>query len=58
MNIPPDSYDEIARSIHSDTSPVGIDARKTHVLIIHLLQQIDRRLAALEQRLGPADPAD
>jgi len=31
---------------------VGIDAKKTHVYIIHLLQQIEKRLAALESRAG------
>ena len=25
-------YDEIAKVIHSDKSPVGIDAKKTHIL--------------------------
>lgn len=52
MKIPADIYDEIAQTIHCDTSPVGIDARKTHVLIIHMLQKLERRLEALEKRLG------
>ena len=26
-------YNEIAEIIHSDSSPVGIDAKKTHILI-------------------------
>ena len=43
-------FDEIAKEIHSDTSPVGIDAKKTHVYIIHLLRRIEQRLEALEKR--------
>jgi hypothetical protein len=30
-------YDEIAKVIHSDMSPVGIDAKKTHILILNKL---------------------
>ena len=44
-------YQEIEQLIHSDASPVGIDAKKTHVLILHLLQKIDSRLDALEKKL-------
>jgi len=34
-------FDAIAEEIHSDKSPVGIDAKKTHVLILEkLIQQI------------------
>ncbi len=40
--------------IASDESPVGIDAKKTHVLILYRLMEIERRLAALERRLGDA----
>ena len=56
MDIIPDEdvYREIEALIGSDDSPVGIDAKKTHVLILHLLQRIERRLADLESRL-PAD---
>ncbi len=50
--IPRQDYEEIERLIHSDESPVGIDAKKTHVLILHKLAQIERRLEALEKRSG------
>ena len=50
MNIDPAKYDEIARLIHSDSSPVGIDAKKTHILIIHMLQEMNDRLERLEQK--------
>lgn len=45
------SFDAIAKEIHSDTSPVGIDAKKTHILIIQLLKKIELRLDAIEKRL-------
>lgn len=48
MDVPQDRYDAIAAAIHSDTSPVGIDAKKTHIIILHMLQQIEARLARLE----------
>lgn len=51
MNIDPETYDEIAQLIHSDSSPVGIDAKKTHILIIHMLQQLTQRLNRLEQQV-------
>lgn len=47
----PDEYAAIERDIASDDSPVGIDAKKTHVLILHKLDQIERRLDRLEERL-------
>ena len=31
MSIPPEIYDAIAAEIHSDSSPVGIDAKKAGV---------------------------
>jgi len=52
MDIPEAEYKRIAALIHSDTSPVGIDAQKTHVLILYKLTEIERRLAALEERAG------
>ena len=50
MNIDQETYDQIAELIHSDESPVGIDAKKTHILILHKLGQIEKRLDALEQQ--------
>ena len=41
-------YGEIEELIASEDSPVGIDAKKTHVIIIHKLLQIEERLAKLE----------
>ena len=52
MEIPNDDYERIAGLIDSAASPVGIDAKKTHVLILHKLEAIERRLEAIESRLG------
>ena len=41
-------YGEIEELIASEDSPVGIDAKKTHIIIIHKLMQIEERLAKLE----------
>ena len=51
MDVDPDLYDKIATEIHSDSSPVGIDAKKTHILILQMLMQINERLDRLEARL-------
>ena len=50
MDIDDASYAAIAEMIHSDDSPVGIDARKTHIYIIYMLNQIEKLLEALEKR--------
>jgi hypothetical protein len=47
-----ETYRRIEEMITSDDSPVGIDARKTHVLILGKLEQIEARLARLEEALG------
>lgn len=51
LNIPQDQQIEIEKVIASDQSVVGIDAKKTHVLIIHMLNNIQKRLDTLEERL-------
>lgn len=51
MKIDPETYQEIAALISSDASPVGIDAKTTHIFIIQKLLQIEKRLAAIEDRL-------
>lgn len=51
LNIPEEDYQKILDQIKSEDSPVGIDAGKTHVLILHKLLEIERRLEALEQRV-------
>ena len=49
FNIDPKTYEEIAKVIHSDKSPVGIDAKKTHILILDKLQQLNERMERLEK---------
>ncbi|GJM30985.1 MAG: hypothetical protein DHS20C17_36200 [Cyclobacteriaceae bacterium] len=50
FEIDTETYEKIAQVIHSDESPVGIDAKKTHILILHKLQEISDRLERLEQQ--------
>ena len=49
-DIDKDVYERIEKLIGSADSPVGIDAKKTHVLILHKLTQIEQRLARLERQ--------
>ncbi len=42
-------YGEIEKLIASEDSPVGIDAKKTHIIIIQKLLQIEKRLERLER---------
>jgi len=51
LDIPDDEYRRIEALIASDASPVGIDAKKTHIVILHKLIAIESRLAALESKL-------
>jgi len=50
LNLPRDEADAIAEAIASAESPVGIDAKKTHVIIIQKLLEIERRLDRLEKQ--------
>ena len=50
--IPDSIRRELETEIGSDSSPVGIDAKKTHVLILFKLQQIEARLASIESRMA------
>lgn len=49
FNIDKDLYDEIANEIGSDASPVGIDAKKTHIIILKKLMDIEARLERIER---------
>lgn len=49
--LPPSDFDALARAIASADSPVGIDAKKTHVIILHLLLDLQRRIDRIEARL-------
>jgi hypothetical protein len=54
MEIPDDRYRELEALIASDESPVGIDAKKTHVIILAMLQDMAARIARIEERLKGA----
>ncbi len=45
-------YDDIERSISSEESVVGIDAKKTHIIIIHMLRQLEEKVDSLSQRIS------
>jgi len=51
MKIPDSHYKEIEKLIASDESVVGIDAKKTHIIIIHMLQEIQEKIADLEKKM-------
>jgi hypothetical protein len=55
LSVPRETYEDIARQIASADSPVGIDAEKTHVIILHLLLDLNSRLARIEERLDAAE---
>ena len=50
LEIPKEEYEAIKKMIGSDKSVVGIDAVETHIIIIHKLMQIEKRLDALEEK--------
>jgi hypothetical protein len=51
MNISEKDYSEIEKLIGSDDSVVGIDAKKTHIIIIQMLRNLTEKVESLEKRL-------
>ncbi len=49
LEVDDDKKQEIGDAITSVDSPVGIDAKKTHIIIINKLIEIEKRLDALEK---------
>ena len=45
------TYDRIASEIHSDISPVGIDAKKTHIMILALLEEMKEEIRELRKEV-------
>lgn len=45
---PKDAFQDIIAQLSSPASPVGIDAKYTHAIIIDYLRQISARLDSLE----------
>ena len=52
QEIPREEYERIQEMIGDEASPVGIDAKKTHIIIIHKLISLEKRLARLERERG------
>jgi hypothetical protein len=55
MEIPSKELKKIEQAIASDESVVGIDAKKTHIIIIHMLNEIQERLNQIEEKLNRLD---
>jgi len=55
IDLPPSTYAELEELIASAESPVGIDAKKTHIIILHKLVQIEERLARIETGMSATD---
>ena len=49
LEVDDDKKEEIGNAITRPDSPVGIDAKKTHIIIINKLIEIEKRLDALEK---------
>ena len=45
------TYNKIAAIINSNASPVGIDAKKTHILILNKIQELSERLDRIEKEI-------
>ena len=51
LQVARETYEVIAREIQSEESPVGIDAKKTHIIILDKLLALEKRLEAIERKL-------
>jgi transposase len=49
--VPEEEYNEIEKWIKSDDSVVGIDAKETHIIIIHKLMILEKELSKLKKKL-------
>jgi hypothetical protein len=50
--VPEEINRKIEEMIASQESVVGIDAKETHIIIIHKLLEIEKRLNAIEEKLS------
>ena len=50
LEVEDDKKTQIGEIISSKDSPVGIDAKKTHIIIINKLLEIEKRLDKLEKQ--------
>lgn len=51
MDISEKEYAEIEKLIGSEESVVGIDAKKTHIIIIQMLRELTDKVEGLESRI-------
>ena len=51
LNVEPEQYQAILEEIESEESPVGIDAKKAHIIIIQKLLELEERLDRIEEKL-------
>mgnify|MGYP001144645825 FL=1 len=51
MDISDKEYSEIEKLIGSEDSVVGIDAKKTHIIIIQMLRELTEKIEGLEKRM-------
>ncbi len=49
LDVDDEKKEEIGQAITNPDSPVGIDAKKTHIIIINKLVEIEKRLEKLEK---------
>ena len=49
---PKDAFNDLIAQLSSPDSPVGIDAKYTHAVIIDYLRQISHRLDKIESELA------
>ncbi|MBI1934823.1 hypothetical protein HYS31_00120 [Candidatus Woesearchaeota archaeon] len=51
INVPAEAREIIEKEISSKENITGIDPRWTHVIVIHKLMEIEKRLDAIERKL-------
>ena len=51
LSKPKQDFEELIAQLSSPDSPVGIDAKYTHAVIIDYLRQISQRLDTIEKQL-------
>jgi hypothetical protein len=58
MDISEKEYSEIEKLIGSEESVVGIDAKKTHIIIIQMLRELTDKVERLEKRMEKLESRD
>jgi hypothetical protein len=58
MEISEKEYEDIEKLIGSEESVVGIDAKKTHIIIIQMLRQLAEKVESLEKKIEELEQRD